>query len=143
MNFECLHFLIAGDDRFERESMNDAGNNDAANEGYRPFSRGAIAAVITINSGALIASLSQFETLQELPNQYALFLAFSLWIGGVTLGSLTWGAAAMAAQAFATDRQKKEEWFAGLGILLFFVSVACFAIGSTLVTLALFGAGQQ
>jgi len=42
--------------------------SDAANKGYRGFARGSIAATITVNSGALIAVISQIGNIGGLRN---------------------------------------------------------------------------
>lgn len=104
--------------------------SDAANEGYRSFARGAIAAVITINSGALVAVLSQFSSIEAFIERGELSLAFHLWTYGVVTGTSAWGFAAMAAQAYAHGADRRETIMAYLGIAAFIASLAFFLAGS-------------
>lgn len=103
---------------------------DQANEGYRSFARGAIAAVITINALALGAVLSQIAELQRVTNEGEVFTAFALWVVGVAVGVAAWVFAALAAQAYAVGVQRRESTMAQLGMLCIFASLACFSYGA-------------
>lgn len=103
---------------------------EQANEGYRSFARGGIAAVIAINTLALGALLSQISELREVADKTELMRAFSAWIAGVSLGVLTWLAAASTAQAFANGAQRREAISEGIGYTLFLASLGCFIYGA-------------
>ncbi len=103
---------------------------DAANEGFRAFGRGGITTVITLNSGALVATLTQLAVLLDIGDSQSIALSFTLWISGVVFGALCWAAAAVAASAFSLGRTKMEQRFTSLGFLLFFLSLGCFSWGA-------------
>lgn len=101
-----------------------------ANEGYRSFVRGGIAAVIAINTLALGAVLTQISDLREIADAAGLERAFRGWIAGVTFGVLTWLAAALAAQAYAHGLRVRETWAAAAGYVTFLVSLGSFVYGA-------------
>lgn len=108
------------------------------NEGYRSFARGGITAVISINTLALGAVLSQLPDLRNLADPDEVFLAFMAWISGVVLGVLAWLAAALAAQAHANRATSREKLVATLGYLFFLGSLTCFAYGAWRIAIGAF-----
>jgi hypothetical protein len=116
---------------------------DQANEGYRSFARGGIAAVITINTLALGTALSQITELQSIAVGGEVFAAFAYWIAGVVLGMGAWVFAALAAQAYAVGAKRREGMMAPLGILCVIASLACFAYGAWQVGTVAFPAEVQ
>lgn len=108
-------------------------NIDDANEGLRQHARGGIAAVITVNSGAMIALLSQLGALQDLVNMFDVKHAFGFWIAGVVIGLFCWLFATLAASAHVRGRDKAESFYTAVGYLAWLFSVACFAFGATWV----------
>jgi hypothetical protein len=109
-----------------------------ANDGYRSFARGGIAAVIAINTLALGAVLSQLSELRDLADTREVYRAFIAWIVGVALGVLTWLFAALAAQAFANDAVRREAFFGFLGYSSFLGSLVCFIYGSWRIAIGAF-----
>lgn len=102
----------------------------------RSYASAGFTAVVTINSGALIAGLSQAANLDFVPPA-AIALALFIWALGVTTGVATWGAAyqAMVAHA-ASDPQSQMRW-RRIGASLFHVSLSMFLLGFTVIGLAL------
>lgn len=111
---------------------------EQANEGYRSFARGGIAAVISINTLALGAVLSQLPDLRNIADPDEVYRAFMAWITGVVLGVLAWLAAALAAQAFVHDATSREKFAATMGYLAFLGSLACFAYGAWRIAVGAF-----
>lgn len=101
-----------------------------ANEGLRAHSRGGIAAVITVNSGAMIALLSQLGSLRSMVEMGAIKHAFAFWIAGVVAGLFCWFFATWAASAHANMVRKLENVLTVCGYLVWLLSTACFAIGA-------------
>ena len=82
--------------------------------------------VVTINSGALIAGLSQIKNHDFVPPA-VIGSALLIWAVGVTSGVATWGAAfnaVVVAQA-AADRETQLRW-RRIGAVLFHTSLAMF-----------------
>ena len=104
-----------------------------ANEGLRAHSRGGIAAVIAVNSGAMIALLSQLGSLRSMIEMGAIKHAFSFWITGVVAGLFCWLFATWAASAHANMARKLESALTVCGYLVWLLSTACFAIGAVWV----------
>ena len=77
---------------------------DNANDGIRRFAQGGITASIAINSGALIATLTQLDKLAGVVNVDAAQFALKAWALGVTLGAFSWLFATLSASAFANHR---------------------------------------
>ncbi|MBB4121311.1 hypothetical protein [Martelella radicis] len=111
---------------------------DADNEGYRSFARGGLTAVVTVNSGALVALVSQLSSLKDPSNGPCLKASFICWVAGIVLGLLAWATAAAAAQSFANEKYRREAFFAAAGFLLFFLSILSFIAGVGFVFQAVF-----
>ncbi|MAM11614.1 MAG: hypothetical protein CML23_14360 [Rhizobiaceae bacterium] len=111
---------------------------DADNEGYRSFARGGLTAAVTVNSGALVALVSQLSALKAPSNGPYLKAAFIFWVVGIVLGLLAWAAAAAAAQSFANEKHRREVAFASSGFALFFLSILSFIAGVGFAFLAVF-----
>lgn len=105
-------------------------NIDQANEGLRQHSRGGIAAVITVNSGAMIALLSQLGSIRDMVDMTDIKNAFAFWIAGVVTGLFGWFFATWAASAHVHGRARAESMLTVLGYLVWLVSVVCFALGA-------------
>jgi hypothetical protein len=54
------------------------------------YAQGAIRAIILINSGALVACLSQIESLLSLIAGRTVGIALGIWVLGVSLGAAAW-----------------------------------------------------
>lgn len=108
-----------------------------ANEGLRANARGGIAAAIAVNSGAMIALLSQLGALRDLVDIDGIKLTFAFWIAGATLGMLAWFFATLAASAHANARPITEKSRTIFGYLVWLSSVSCFAVGAINVLFAL------
>ena len=103
--------------------------SENANDGVRLFAKAGITAALTINSGALIAVLSQFDKLGGLPADN-LAAAFRWWSFGVTAAAVTWVLATLVAGYHANNKRRAEiraGWFAYVVLIL---SIACFAMGA-------------
>lgn len=105
-------------------------NYDAANEGYRSFTRGAIAAAITINSGGLVALIAQAEYLSGLTEAGGIVVAYRLFTLGIAAGTASWIFGALSALAFAHGHQRRETATAVIGYLLVFSAIGLFVGGS-------------
>lgn len=101
-----------------------------ANDGVRLFAKSAVAGAVVINSGAMIALLSQISELRLAVSIDSLQLAVLLWALGITLGTLAWVAAFLAASAHANDRRKSELAAGFVGVALTLLSIAAFLSGA-------------
>jgi hypothetical protein len=102
----------------------------------RSYASSGFAAVITINSGALVACLTQAGNLEVFPPAAIAFAVF-IWALGVTTGVATWGAAYRGVVALAaSDRQAQMRW-RGVASGLFHVSLGMFLLGFAVVGLGL------
>lgn len=106
--------------------MSDHQNN---NDAIRGFAKGGIAAAITINSGALIASLSQADHLLNIVGKLDLANAITAWAAGVATAAVAWVFAILAASAFANGWRKSEITAAGAGIIALLFSIGSFFAG--------------
>jgi hypothetical protein len=105
------------------------------------YAQGAIRAIILINSGALVACLSQIESLLSLIAGRTVGIALGIWVLGVSLGAAAWiigffstrfvdiseRASGLAEAAKAIDTSDRY-LFLGLGAVL--LSLICFLVGS-------------
>jgi hypothetical protein len=98
----------------------------------RTYATSGFTAVVTINSGALIAGLSQVKNIDFAP-PVAIAIALLIWTVGVTSGVATWGAAfnGVVAQA-AADRETQMRW-RRVAARLFHTSLAMFLLGFLVV----------
>lgn len=101
----------------------------------RSYATAGFTAVVTINSGALIAGLSQVKNMDFAP-PVAIGVALLVWAMGVTSGVATWGAAfnGVVAQA-AADRENQMRW-RRVAAGLFHTSLAMFLLGFLIVGLS-------
>jgi hypothetical protein len=102
--------------------------SENGNDGVRSFAKGGIAAALTINSGALIAVLSQIE---HLASGSAGFTAnaFSAWTIGVAAAALSWVFATLAASFHANGHRKLENVTGWIGYALVISSIFLFLSG--------------
>lgn len=103
----------------------------------RSYASSGFAAVIAINSGALIASLSQTGNLLEILPPPAIALAALIWAVGVTAGVATWGAAYRAVVALAASDQDERRRWRGIAGGLFHLSLGMFLLGFIILGVAL------
>jgi hypothetical protein len=98
----------------------------------RSYATAGFTAVVTINSGALIAGLSQVKNIDFVP-PVAIAVALLIWAIGVTTGVATWGAAfnGVVAQA-AADRETQMRW-RRVAAGLFHTSLGMFLLGFLVV----------
>jgi hypothetical protein len=98
----------------------------------RTYATSGFTAVVTINSGALIAGLSQVKEIDFVP-PVAIAISLLIWAVGVTSGVATWGAAfnGVVAQA-AADRETQMRW-RRVAAHLFHTSLAMFLLGFLVV----------
>ena len=106
--------------------MLDHNNN---NDAIRAFAKGGIGAAIAINSGALIASLSQADSLIALTGRSFFADAIVAWAVGVSAAAIAWVFAIVAASGFANGQKKLELWAAGAGIVAVLLSISLFLLG--------------
>jgi hypothetical protein len=101
----------------------------------RSYATAGFTAVVTINSGALIAGLSQAKEIDFVP-PIAIALALLIWAVGVTSGVATWGAAfnGVVAQA-AADRETQLRW-RRVAAGLFHTSLTMFLLGFFVIGLS-------
>ncbi|WP_413872062.1 hypothetical protein [Albidovulum sp.] len=109
-------------------------DNNAGNEGIRLFAKAGITGSIIINSGALIATLSQFSQIVEHIHSVAVKSAFGTWALGVAIGTLAWVAAALAATAHAHRKKKLEVVAVIAGYAFVLTAIFAFLFGA--ITLA-------
>jgi cytochrome b561 len=102
----------------------------------RSYASSGFAAVVTINSGALIAGLSQAGNLDVFPPATIGFAVF-VWALGVTTGVATWGAAYRGVVALASSDHREQMRWRSVANGLFHVSLSMFLIGFAVVGLAL------
>ena len=102
----------------------------------RAYASAGFAAVVTINSGALIAGISQATNLDFVPPG-ALAWALFIWAFGVTTGVATWGAAYHAVVALAAADHERDMRWRRTAAGLFHVSLSAFLLGFTVVGLSL------
>ena len=104
----------------------------------RSYASAGVTAVVTINSGALIAGLSQAANLDFVP-PVAIAVALFIWALGVTTGVATWGAAYHAVVAQVSGDQEAQTRWRRMGTNLFHVSLAMFLLGFIAIGLSLLG----
>jgi hypothetical protein len=102
----------------------------------RSYASSGFTAVITINSGALIAALSQADKLDVFPPAAIAFAVF-IWALGVTTGVATWGAAYRGVVALASSDRRRQMRWRGVAAGLFHISLSMFLLGFAVVGLAL------
>ena len=103
----------------------------------RSYASSGFASVITINSGALVAGLSQAGNLEEAFPPAAIAFAVFIWALGVATGVATWGAAYRGVVALASSDQREQMRWRGIAAGLFHVSLAMFLLGFAVVGVAL------
>lgn len=102
--------------------------SENSNDGVRSFAKGGIAAALTINSGALIATLSQIESLVGSNSAFAAN-AFSWWTGGVAAAALSWVFGTLAASGHANNQRSLELGAGWVGYALVVFSILAFLKG--------------
>lgn len=100
-----------------------------ANEGLRENARGAINALITVNSGAAVALLTQLGQLQALVGLQDILGAFKFWIFGVVAGLVAWFCVTVAASAHAWAQPQRERFMTYAGYVSWMIGVGCFVGG--------------
>lgn len=108
----------------------------AANEAMRAYAKQSILAVTSANSVALLAALSQAETLVGLSPSSAAG-AFRYWALGLSLSLVCWVFVILAGSLHINltllrrrESPSKTEWIAGIvGMVFFLGAIACFALG--------------
>ena len=102
----------------------------------RSYASSGFAAVITINSGALIGGLSQAGNLEAF-SPVVIASAVFIWALGVATGVATWGAAYRGVVALASSDQRRQMRWRGVAAGLFHASLGMFLLGFAVVGLAL------
>ena len=105
-------------------------NNNNANDGIRMFAKAGITGAVVINSGALIATLSQFSQIIEHIDLSSIRCAFVQWAIGVSIGTLAWVCATAAASAHANHKRSMETVSAWVALVLTVGAVAMFLGGA-------------
>lgn len=100
-------------------------NNDA----MRNFAKAGIGGSAVLNSGALIAMVSNIEFLPGTFGREAVSDAMLSWTIGVCLATVCWVFAYMAASAYANSNRTLEGIFAAGGLLVFIASIGAFGWG--------------
>ena len=104
----------------------------------RSYANAGVTAVVTINSGALIAGLSQAANLDFVPDA-ALVCALFIWAFGVTTGVATWGASYHAAVALTSADHENDMRWRRVATSLFHTSLSMFLLGFVAIGLSLLG----
>ncbi len=104
----------------------------------RPYANAGVTAVVTINSGALIAGLSQAANLDFVPDA-ALVCALFIWAFGVTTGVATWGASYHAAVALTSADHENDMRWRRVATSLFHTSLSMFLLGFVAIGVSLLG----
>jgi hypothetical protein len=102
----------------------------------RSYAGSGFAAVITINSGALVGALSQLDNLGVFPPTAVAAVMF-IWAVGVTTGVATWGAAYRGVVALASSDRRRQMRWRGVAAGLFHASLSMFLLGFAVAGLAL------
>jgi hypothetical protein len=102
----------------------------------RSYASASVTAVVTINSGALIAGLSQAANIDFLPRA-ALACSLFMWAFGVTTGVAAWGAAYHAVVALTSSDHETDMRWRRVAAGLFHTSLAMFPLGFVAVGLSL------
>jgi hypothetical protein len=107
------------------------------------YAQGAIKAVILINSGALVACLSQLSSLFAHLDGLVLGAAFFCWIFGIVLGVAAWGFGFLSTRYVdISERGSPEEirisnrWLR-LGFAAFVLATVAFPVGAMLLVFKL------
>ena len=113
------------------------------------YAQGAIKTAVLLNSGAIIAALSQLGELSRIAEGAALAWPFSFWILGALLGAGCWWPAFASARNLvlsqggrlsAEERAghiRRANALLGLGTTVFVLSLACFGLGAFSIVRAL------
>ncbi|MGY6632918.1 MAG: hypothetical protein ACXIU8_04155 [Alkalilacustris sp.] len=113
------------------------------------YAQGAIKTAVLLNSGAIIAGLSQLGELSRISEGGALGRPFAFWVMGALLGAICWFLAFVSARYLMNARRRsistqtrnrdieKSNALLALGILAYLVSLACFGAGAFSIVLAL------
>jgi hypothetical protein len=101
-----------------------------ANDGIRLFAKGGIAAALAINSGALVAVISQLGELSGSIPARELSIAFTLWTIGVSSAAVAWVTAALSAMCYANGKRAPEVILSSLTALAVLASIGSFALGA-------------
>jgi hypothetical protein len=104
----------------------------------RSYASAGVTAVVTINSGALIAGLSQAANLDFVPGA-ALACALFIWAFGVTAGVATWGASYHAVVALASSDHENDLRWRRVAASLFHTSLSMFLLGFAAIGISLLG----
>lgn len=104
----------------------------------RSYANAGVTAVVTINSGALIAGLSQAANLDFVPDA-ALVSALFIWAFGVTTGVATWGASYHAAVALTSADHENDMRWRRVATSLFHTSLSMFLLGFVAIGVSLLG----
>lgn len=102
----------------------------------RSYASAGFTAVVTINSGALIACLSQAANL-DFVSPAAIGCALLTWALGVTTGVATWGAAYQAVVAHTWSDPEGQLLWTRIATKLFHFSLFMFLLGFVAIALPL------
>ena len=95
-------------------------------EATRIYARQGVLAATAINSGALLATLSQASELKGLPG---VACAFNFWAIGLAISTSLWLFAYAANNAFTAGKQTANEIWSRFGIVGFVAAIGCFIAG--------------
>lgn len=103
------------------------------------YAQGAIKAVVLLNSGALVASLSQLDSVFKLapPEVYAISAAS--WLVGTALGAVVWILAFTStrhvdkAERGETNSYAKADFWMAIGTIVWLVSLCLFCFGGLII----------
>lgn len=94
----------------------------------RSYATAGFTAVVTINSGALIAGLSQAKNIDFVP-PVVIAISLLIWALGVTTGVATWGAAFNGVLAHAAANHATQMRWRRIAANLFHASLSMFLLG--------------
>lgn len=99
------------------------------NERMASYAKSAISGSVILNSGALIAVLSQLPNLSQLVSFSSIRCAMFSWTLGVCIGTVAWVFAFMSTASFGHGQQKPELIYTGLGLLSIILAIVAFGFG--------------
>lgn len=105
--------------------MNYENNNNTMSS----YAKSAIGGSVLLNSGALIAVLSQLSNLANLVNRDNVEAALTCWTIGVCVGTFAWIFAFASTSAFGHGNTKFEFGYSVAGLLCVLLAIGAFGLG--------------
>ena len=100
---------------------------------FREYAGRGILAVSTINSGAMLATLANVDTLRGLGG---VGVAFQAWTIGLAAATACWLFAYLSNASYAHARYRRERLIAALWVMVFVLSLSSFVWGAWAISAA-------